>query len=273
MPRYPAWVRSPDHTHILGVMTARFVLALVVVFALVACVPPEGGIDEDDVAGYWLLEEGSVRDEPLTPVPGYRIALRLDADGTLGGTGGCNSFGGTYDLVGGVYEMGAELTMTAIACGEDVMAAEDRFVQGLRLIETAELNDDGLLLTGEDTRLEFSAVEPLDPAALEGRWNVVAVGLPGSEITAEGGAFVVFDAGGAMEGNTGCRTLTGRFQVSGDEVLMTELAAEGECEAGLADQDGLVVEVLGDGFTADFSGMDAVRLDSRGGPYLLLERA
>lgn len=273
MPRYPAWVRSPDHTHILGVMTARFVLTLIALFALVACVPPEGGIDEDDVAGYWLLEEGSVRDEPLTPVPGYRIALRLDADGSLGGTGGCNSFGGTYDLVGGVYEMGAELTMTAVECGEEVMAAEDRFVQGLRLIETAELDDDVMLLTGEDTRLEFSAIEPLDPAALAGRWNVVAVGLPGSEMAAEGDAFVEFDADGVMEGSTGCRALTGRFQVGGDEVLMSELSAEGECEAELVDQDGLVVEVLGDGFTADFSGTDAVRLDSRGGPYLLLERS
>lgn len=273
MPRYPAWVRSPDHAHILRVMTARLVLALLATVTLVACVPPEGGIDKDDVAGYWLLEEGSTQGEPLASVRGYRITLRLDSDGILGGTGGCNSYGGVYDLIGGVFEMGAELTMTAIGCGEEVMAAEDRFLRGLRLIETAELNDDELLLTGEDAELGFSAIAPLDPATLAGRWNVVAVGIAGSEAAAEGGAFVEFDADGGMEGSTGCRALTGRFQVGGDEVLMTELSAGEECDARLVDQDGLVVEVLGDGFTADFSGADEVRLDSRGGPYLLLERA
>lgn len=242
---------------------------------LVACVPPEGGIDEDDVAGDWLLENGAeVQGEPLSPVPGYRITLRLGADGTLGGTGGCNSYSGTYDLVGGVYEMGAELTMTAMDCGADVQEREELFLQGLRLTDTVELAESGeMFFTGEDNRLRFTPLPALDPADLTGSWRITAVGRPGQETPAEGEAFVVFADDDTMTGITGCRDLNGEFVLRGDEVLMTELSANGECGAGLSDQDGLIVEVLGDGFTVDFTGeSDSARFDSRGGTYLLAER-
>jgi heat shock protein HslJ len=253
-------------------MIARHVILLLAVLSLVACVPPEGGIDEDDVAGDWLLDTGAeVQGEPLSPLAGHRITLRLGADGTLGGSGGCNSYAGTYDLVGGVYEMGAELTMTAMDCGAEVQEREDLFLQGLRLTETVELTDGGMAFTGEDTRLNFTPITPLDPADLAGRWRITAVGRPGEETPVEGEPFVRFSDDGTMTGSTGCRDLSGRFVVRGDEVLLTELAAEGECSANLADQDGAVVEVLGDGFTVDFSGgTDGARFDSRGGAYLLL---
>jgi hypothetical protein len=42
--------------------------------------------------------------------------------------------------------------------------------------------------------------------------------------------------------------------VKGDEILAAELAAEGHCPAGLAEQDGHVVTVLGDGFTVAIEG-------------------
>lgn len=242
---------------------------------LVACVPPEGGIDEDDVAGDWLLEDGAeVQGEPLSPLPGYRITLRLGADGTLGGSGGCNSYSGTYDLVGGVFEMGAELTMTAMDCGAGVEEGEGRFLQGLRLTDTVELAESGeMAFSGEDTRLTFTPLTPLDAGDLSGSWRITVAGRPGEETRAEGEPFVRFSGDGAMTGSTGCRDLNGRFVVRGDEVLMTELSADGECGDGLGDQDGLVVEVLGDGFTVDFSGeADRARFDSRGGTYLLAER-
>lgn len=256
-------------------MTARILVLLLAASVLAACVPPEGGIDEDDVAGYWLLDQdGRVQGEPLSPLAGNRITLRLDADGNLGGSGGCNSFAGTYDLVGGVYEMGAELTMTAMECGAEVQQREDLFLQGLRLTDTVELTDEGMEFTGEETRLAFTPIEALDPGDLTGDWEITAIGRPGEERPVEGDPFVRFSEDGAISGSTGCRDLDGRFVIRGDEVLVTELAAAGECSATLADQDGAVVEVLGDGFTAGFSaGKDQVRFDSRGGTYLLLVRA
>jgi heat shock protein HslJ len=114
---------------------------------------------------------------------------------------------------------------------------------------------------------------PLDAADLAGSWRITAVGRPGEETPAEGRPVVRFSADGSMTGSTGCRDLNGQFVLRGDEVLMTELAADGECGAELGDQDGLIVEVLGDGFTVDLSGgADTARFDSRGGTYLLAQR-
>ena len=66
-----------------------------------------------------------------------------------------------------------------------------------------------------------------------------------------------------MEGATGCRELTGTYVVVGDEVQMTNLRADGECPAELADQDAHVIEVLADGFTAAIDG-PRLTLSSRG---------
>ena len=67
-----------------------------------------------------------------------------------------------------------------------------------------------------------------------------------------------------MLGSTGCRDLHGRYEVVRAEVLMTEMAAEGECSPELQDQDGLVVTVLGDGFRPAVIGQD-LTLTSMGG--------
>ncbi len=250
-------------------MRRRPVLALLMV-AAVACVPPEGGPDEDDVAGFWQLGSATIEAAELVPARGHRVTLRLGSDGTLGGSAGCNSYSGTYDLVGGVFAMGPELAMTAVECAPEVMAVEDRFLRGLRLIESVTVSEGSIELAGGETRLVFEALPPLDPATLAGRWRVAAVGDGAGETEAGGDAFVEFSSGGTMTGDTGCRRLEGRFQVRGDEVLMTEMEATGECPGAARAQDGAVIEVLGDGFRVEGTAR-GLRLVSAGDVYLVLE--
>lgn len=76
-------------------------------------------------------------------------------------------------------------------------------------------------------------------------------------------ATLEFRADGTLSGSTGCRKLTGTYVVKGDEILATELAAEGRCPKDLADQDAHVVTVLGDGFTVAIEG-DQLTLMSMG---------
>jgi len=94
--------------------------------------------------------------------------------------------------------------------------------------------------------------------------------LKDTQLAARGGAFdgagfarargrfayatLRLDSNGTLAGSTGCRTLTGSHVVVGGEILATGLGADGECSSALADQDGHIVSVLGDGFRADVDG-------------------
>jgi len=71
---------------------------------------------------------------------------------------------------------------------------------------------------------------------------------------AKGYATLRLDSNGTLAGSTGCRTLTGSHVVLGGEILATRLGADGECSPALADQDGHIFSVLGDGFRADVDG-------------------
>jgi heat shock protein HslJ len=77
---------------------------------------------------------------------------------------------------------------------------------------------------------------------------------------------------GRVIGSTGCRGLTGEFVIDGDTIVFTTFAAEGECPADLANQDGFVVTVLGDGFTVTIDG-DQLTVTSRGNEGLVYRRA
>jgi heat shock protein HslJ len=71
-----------------------------------------------------------------------------------------------------------------------------------------------------------------------------------------------------MLGSTGCRTLNGRYVISGAQVVLNELAAEGDCPAALREQDNLVVSVLGDGFGVVVEG-DTLTITSIGNEGLI----
>ncbi len=61
-------------------------------------------------------------------------------------------------------------------------------------------------------------------------------------------ATLVLLSDGTVTAGTGCRALSGRWVQSGAELLLPELAADGDCPADLEGQDNHVVSVLGDGF-------------------------
>jgi heat shock protein HslJ len=73
-----------------------------------------------------------------------------------------------------------------------------------------------------------------------------------SSPVSETGATIEFSSDGSAQGDTGCRPFSGRYTVSGAEVIMTELAADGqECEPAMASQDSLFLTVIGDGFRVE----------------------
>ena len=76
---------------------------------------------------------------------GPQITLRFGDDGSVGGSGSCNSYTAVYTLTGEGLTF-SQPAATMKACPPEVMAQEDRFLKTLADVHRFELGDDGALL-------------------------------------------------------------------------------------------------------------------------------
>jgi heat shock protein HslJ len=240
-----------------------FAVCSVFAFVLAACGEGLPVRAEVAAAGSWQLDSGTVRDKPVPLVVGYRITLTIEGDSATG-RAACNRYGGTIRIDRDSLSLG-EIGATEMGCQPAVMSSEQAYFSALRLVDTVTRDGAALVLSGAETVLRFSPLPPVPEAALLGAaWlleNIIdgdtSAPVSGEQATLE------LRADGTLSGSTGCRQLTGSYVVEGDEILATELAAEGRCPKDLADQDAHVVTVLGDGFTVAIEG-DQLTLMSMG---------
>jgi len=129
--------------------------ALVICALAAAAALAAGGCAQDatqDIEGVtWVLsryEDGSGE------VVGVLDGTRVDAyfsDGSVSGTGGCNSYSGEYTSSDGSIEIGA-LVQTEIFCmePEGVMDQEAAFFQAMSRASSYRLEDSSLVLEDEE---------------------------------------------------------------------------------------------------------------------------
>lgn len=123
-------------------------------------------------------------------------------------------------------------------------------------------------MSGGDAELVYRQVPPPPTAELVGTtWRLESL------IEGRGSAGIVSSAhparlklsgDGSFAGTTGCRGLSGEWTERIDEILFTTMSADGNCSENLRAQDGHVVGVLGDGFTASIEGQELTVFASRG---------
>ncbi len=215
--------------------------------------------------GTWNLRFGGGPAGDVQPLEGYPITITFDGDGSFGGTAACNGYGGTYTIEGSGIEFG-RTSQTEMGCEpEEVMTAESVFIAALLDVDGINLTGDELALSGPATELIFSPSPDAPLESIVARTWVLESTVSEEQATAAEGeaATLTLSSDGTFVGSTGCRNLTGRYTVSGSGILFNEMAADGECPASLADQDGHVIEVLGDGFTAEADG-DQLLISSAG---------
>lgn len=85
--------------------------------------------------GEWVLAGETGRHAP---------SLRFDA-GRVAGSGGCNRFGGTYQLAGDVLSF-SPLAATRMACPAEIMTREQEFFAMLGRVRGLSFTGDGLEL-------------------------------------------------------------------------------------------------------------------------------
>jgi heat shock protein HslJ len=136
---------------------ARGAVSFFLAVGLVVMGGCSGGDDLDGTS--WL----AVQLGPRPTVPDVRSTAAFEA-GTISGSGGCNSFTGTYeaDASSGVYGGGPPtisvegIGSTEMACEELVMAQEQLFLDSLRAATTYRIVADRLeLLEGDEVLIAF----------------------------------------------------------------------------------------------------------------------
>lgn len=230
-----------------------------VLLSMVACgsqVVPTAGVVLD---GDWELASGTVNGGPLGPLDDARITLRV-VNGEASGVSGCNHYFGTAVTDGSLIAL-TGLGGTDMACADPIMQLEADYLAALAAIRRASGGADRLILTGDRVELAFTAVAPVEKAALTGTmWVLESVisglGPDGSAASPVGEpAYLEIRDDGSVIGSTGCRTMDGAYVLKGDTIWINEISmGPATCPPDVVAQDDHVVSVLGDGFVPEVAG-------------------
>jgi heat shock protein HslJ len=228
------------------------------------------------VSGSWQLVSGATPDGELTAPAQHRITLVFEG-GRVGGTAACNSYGGSVEVDGERLVLG-DLSQTEMACDPPVMAAEAAYLAALRGVDSISGEGKSLVLAGAGVELRFEPLVPPPTAKLvDADWELDTL-LEGDVASTplDPPPTLRLGADGAITGSTGCRSFRGRYVVRGDEVIVTRLevddaATAGVCPHEVVEQERVVFDVLGDGFTAEVED-DRLTVTSSGA-YGLVYRA
>ena len=129
-------------------------LVLIALFTLgIAC--SSASPDDIDITGNWQLVSGSLDGQAIPSIDGNPVTFNVTGT-QVGGTSGCNSYGGEMVLDGTSISIG-DLTSTLMMCTPDVMEVEIPYTAALPVVETVALDGGQLVLTGPGVELRFAA--------------------------------------------------------------------------------------------------------------------
>ena len=207
-----------------------FGAGLVAALMLTAC----GGESTSLTSGEWILTE--LEGQPL--IAEAPITAAFTEDGQVGGTAGCNTYSGTYEVEGDTISFGLMAT-TLMACPQLVMDQELAYLAVLERAQSYAVTESVLTLVGAGGQnLATYAVESQDLAGTA--WSVISYNTGteavrtveiDTEITA------VFDEAGQVAGNASCNDYAGPYVTEDGAITIGPLGAtERFCE-GLAEQE------------------------------------
>lgn len=230
-------------------------MAALVALTATACL---GSDFTDSVEASWELRSGTRNGEPLTVMDSHPITMTLAA-GDIGGTAACNSYGGQYSISGSEFNIEGGLAVTEMAClSAEVMDSEQQFLDALTSVDEVVLTNEGLVLRGPNTELSFDRLDPVPTSDLIGTVWILDGLARGDAVTspmasAQPATLELFEDG-TFVGSTGCRDISGSYEVTGAEVQFTSWGADGECTVELQEQDSRVISGLEGGFRVEIDG-------------------
>jgi heat shock protein HslJ len=172
----------------------------------------------------WLL--ASLGDQNALPTPA--VTANFNEDGSLTGSGGCNSYSFSYELEGNKLTISSVGPVTLMACPDPIMQQEAAYFAALGEVATYQTQGDTLELLAANGNVvaTFTALQPASLAGStwevigynNGKGGVVSV-IIGTEITA------VFGEDGMLTGSAGCNNYNASYETSGDNNISIGPAA------------------------------------------------
>ena len=173
----------------------------------------------------WQLD--SITNAEIVEDPPASIAF---AEAEIGGTTGCNTFGGAYRTVPDSDSISiGPLRSTLEACPSEELAVRERaMMASLQSAARYEVTSDGLELRDANGEV-LSTYSVLTPSLEETSWVVIGYNtgtesvrsvIIGSEITIE------FSDASSVGGSSGCNTYMGGYELSGEYSVVGGQAIE-----------------------------------------------
>lgn len=128
------------------------ILLFIGVVLVSACTPQTSSL-----VGTWKLTAYGPSGALNPAVTDAEATLTFSDDGTVTGSGGCNSLGGEYEVDGGQLIFGP-ITSTLMGCDEARMVQESVVMQVLTGTAEFEIENNTLTLTNNDKVLVFTAI-------------------------------------------------------------------------------------------------------------------
>ncbi len=226
-------------------IVSRSLLAVVVLAVALIPAALTAAQDENPLTGTrWQLLH--IREsDMLSPAIEASITLVFDEEGRAGGSGGCNTYGSTYVVDADSITFGTPFS-TMMACQEDIMDMEQRYLAALSKATRYEIIDGQLHITfGEEQELVFAPLISIT----DGEWQLLYFREADMLIPVVEGSTVTLQLNadeGRVGGSTGCNRYGGGYTLEGDtltftEMFTTEMACVGE---GLMEQERAFLDAL-----------------------------
>lgn len=219
------------------------VLALLMATGIVAgCTSAaEPGQDPGSLEGRWTLTE-LITDagEMAEPLADTTVSLSFEENGVMGGNGGVNSFGGTYDAqASGSIKI--EVNQTTLMAGTPAAdAQEQRYLELLGEAARYVVTEESLELLGKDGGVLLALDRSVQRALTGTTWYCTGYNTGTGAVTSlvlESTITAIFADDGTLSGSSGVNTYSTRYEtrpmggISISEIAVTEMAGPPELMA------------------------------------------
>ncbi len=184
---------------------------IILMLVLTIAVPAQAQSSPLAGSAWYLVAYGSG-----SPLPQEaHVTLIFGADDSVGGFGGCNSYGGNYTINGDTISFNGIIS-TLMACAEEIMTVEQAYLNGLQTATNYHLKDGQLIIAYDGGALTFEPIPSLDSA----QWHLTT--LNGAPILADSAITILFEDG-RLSGVSGCNSYGGDYALNGLNIQLGAL--------------------------------------------------
>lgn len=204
-----------------------------------------------------LISYGPPDDETLV-IPDSLITLEFPVEGEVAGSGGCNSYGGSYESTEDSIVFN-EVVRTEMACADEQITAQEQvYFDALQSITQYVLTEDGLTIWYGDGESQLNFLPYGAYALLDSRWELVSYGAPDAQtpVIPESGVTLEFINEGEAGGSGGCNSYGGSYMVEDDTIAFNNLISTlmACADTGLTEQEQVYLQALQSAVRYELSG-------------------